>query len=294
MSTVKISIDGTILDEAAAKISVLDRGFLYGDSIYEVIRTYEGRPFALAEHLDRLRRSAELLDIVLPISQQELASEIQATLAAAGNSEFYIRLIVTRGSGPINLDPHTAKNPCRVIIVTPLTPLPEHLYREGVSICLVPGGRHSGGAVSLSAKSGNYLVNLMALGTARRQGAHEAVLLDSRGRVAEGATSNIFALFKRRLCTPHLSVGILEGITRHKVIELAQEMGLDIEESELLPADMQSADEIFLTGTLREVLPVTAVDDWTVGSGSPGPVTLELLDRFRRLTREATGSSDCL
>ena len=285
MST-KITIDGSVFTEESARISVLDRGFLYGDSIYEVVRTYGGRPFALDEHLRRLQRSAELLGIKLPVTLEALAAEIQATLDAAANAESYVRLIVTRGSGPINLAPGAAESPCRVIIVAPLVPLPDALYDEGASICLVPAGRLSGGAVPSGAKSGNYLVNVMALGSARRRGAHEAVLLDAEGRVAEGASSNIFALTGRRLHTPALSVGILEGITRHKVIELAREVGLEVEECEILPDELKRADELFLTSTLREVLPVVRVDGDVVGDGSPGPMTRELRRLYRRLATD--------
>jgi branched-chain amino acid aminotransferase len=283
--TTRISINGTIYDEAGARISVLDRGFLYGDSIYEVIRTYDAIPFALREHLTRLERSAALLHIDLPVDTTSLADEIRATVAAARNKESYIRVIVTRGAGPINLDPAMAERPGRVIIVTPFTPHPDELYHRGAKICLVPAGRLSGGAVPLGAKSGNYLVNIMALRVARQQDAHEAVMLDGEGRVAEGASSNVFAVIDEVLRTPPLSVGILEGITRHKVIALAREMDLEVREAELRPDHLSTASEVFLTSTLREVLPVTTVDDWTVGSGSVGPVSKELLRRYREATR---------
>jgi branched-chain amino acid aminotransferase len=278
--TTRIAVNGVIGDETA-QISVLDRGFLYGDSVYEVIRTYGGQPFALEAHLSRLERSAALLGFPVPVSTASLAHEIRAAVQAAGNAESYIRVIVTRGSGPITLDPSTAERPCRVVIVTSFTPYPASLYDEGAKICLVPAGRLSGGAVPLGAKSGNYLVNIMALRSARRQGAHEAVMLDTAGRVAEGASSNVFALVRRTLRTPPLSVGILEGITRHLVIELARRMDLDVEETELLPADLRGAGEIFLTSTLREVMPVTHVDDWEVGDGRVGPIALELRRRYR-------------
>lgn len=286
--TIRIAVDGVIGDEHTARISVLDRGFLYGDSVYEVIRTYGSQPFALEAHLQRLERSAALLGFPLPISTAELAGEIRATVQAAGNPESYVRVVVTRGSGPINLDPSTAEKPCRVVIVTALTPYPAALYEGGAKICLVPAGRLSGGAVPLGAKSGNYLVNIMALRAARQQGAHEAVMLDTAGRVAEGASSNVFALFGSTLRTPPLSVGILEGITRHLVIELARETDLEVEEAELLPDDLRRASEIFLTSTLREVMPVTRVDDWVVGEGRVGPVALALRRRYHS---SATGGN---
>jgi branched-chain amino acid aminotransferase len=285
--TTKIAIDGAIHDDVTAKISVLDRGFLYGDSVYEVVRTYTGVPFALEEHLERLERSADLLSILLPLGREALVREIEEVLAAAGNAESYVRVIITRGGGPIGLDPALATAPCRVVIVTELHALPEELYERGASILLVAGGRAAEGAVPMGAKSGNYLVNIMALGAARRKGAQEAVLLDAGGRITEGASSNIFAFVQSRLCTPPLSVGILEGITRRKIVALANQIGLEIEERELRPEDLRRAAEIFLTGTIREVLPVTRVDDWRVGDGRPGPVTKNLLALFRAQTRRS-------
>ena len=286
--TTRICINGTIQHEDQARISVLDRGFLYGDSIYEVIRTYGARPFALDEHLARLSRSAALLHMDLPVDAATLAAEIRATVADAGNAESYIRVIVTRGAGPINLDPAAATQPCRVIIVTAFVPHPEVLYSRGAKICLVPAGRLSGGAVPAAAKSGNYLVNIMALHTARQQDAHEAVMLDGEGRVSEGASSNVFAVLDGGLRTPPLSVGILEGITRHRVIALAGEMDLEVREAELRPEHLKTASEIFLTSTLREVLPVTTVDGWPVGDGEVGPISRELLRRYRLSPTAAT------
>jgi branched-chain amino acid aminotransferase len=218
------------------------------------------------------------------LSLESLIGEIDATLALAANEESYIRVIITRGSGPIGLDPELAVSPCRVIIVSPFIALADELYQHGASIHLVPVGRATGGALPSGAKSGNYLVNLMALGTARRLGGHEAVLLDSKGRITEGASSNVFALHGKILRTPPLSVGILEGITRHWVIEQAQQIGLKFEEHELLPSDLLSADEVFLTSTIREVLPVTRIDEQVVGKGSPGPIAKKLRERYQRLT----------
>lgn len=271
--TVMIGIDGSVMAEDQAKISVLDRGFLYGDSVYEVIRTYGGAPFALAEHLERLQRSADLLQIELPVTPALLAEEIGAVLAAAGNRESYVRIIVTRGSGPIGLDMNLAIQPRRVLIVTELKELPREIYEQGCRVHLVAAGRSSEGAVPKGAKSGNYLANIMALSAAHKQGAHEAILLDAGGRVMEGASSNIFLVSGGEISTPPLSAGILEGITRQKVFALAREAGLPLRQRELIPADLWRADEVFLTSTLREVLPVTSVDGAPVGDGTPGAIT---------------------
>lgn len=283
--TTRISINGTVRDADSAQISVLDRGFLYGDSVYEVLRSYAGRLFALQDHLARLQRSAELTDIALPISLQRMADEIEATVADAGNPESYVRVVITRGAGPIGLDPALAVDPQRVIIVTELQRLPADWYHSGVKVQLVAAGRAAGGALPAAAKSGNYLTNLLALRIARQQGAHEAVMLDAEGRIAEGSTSNVFAVVAGQLLTPALHIGLLEGITRAKVIALAKHQGLVVRETELHESDLRRATELFLTSTLRELLPITQVNDWTVGDGQPGPVTRSLQRAFDELTR---------
>lgn len=283
--TTRISINGQISDVAAARISVLDRGFLYGDSIYEVLRTYGRHPFALPEHLVRIRRSAELVGIPLPVTAVDFEHEISATLDAVDHGESYIRVVVTRGAGPIGLDPALAVDPQRIVIVTQLQQPAAQLYRTGASIWLLPAGRSADGALSPAAKSGNYLTNLLALRSARQHGAHEAVMLDPSGRVAEGSSSNVFAVVEGELHTPALHVGLLEGITRSKVIALARAQGLTVREVELSERDLRHASEVFLTSTLREILPVTRVDDWTVGDGQPGQVTIALREAFARMTR---------
>jgi len=283
--TTRISINGQTSDGASATISVLDRGFLYGDSVYEVLRTYGTRPFALSEHLARLQRSAELIGIALPVTAAQLAHEITATLAEVDHGESYVRVVVTRGAGPIGLDPALATNPQRIIIVTALQPLPAELYAKGARIWLVPAGRSAHGALPPAAKSGNYLTNVLALRSARQHGAHEAVMLDAAGRVAEGSSSNVFAVIDGELQTPAVEVGLLEGITRAKVIALARTLGLPVGQVELHERDLRRASEVFLTSTLREILPVTQVDDWPVADGRPGSVTVTLCQAFSRMTR---------
>jgi branched-chain amino acid aminotransferase len=285
-----ISLNGRIGGEADTRISVLDRGFLFGDSVYEVTRTYRGRPWALDEHLDRLQRSALLLGIELPVTLEQLAQEVLEILRTAregGNAgEFYLRLIVTRGTGPITLDPRVAEHPNRVIIALPLVPLPASLYREGVAIRLVHTGQVAQGELPRGAKSGNYLTNIMALKQARESGAHEAVMIDPHGRVSEGSSSNVFMVTSGKVLTPPLSVGILEGITRRRVIALALAQGLDVREVEIGADRLAQADEVFLTSTLREVLPVTRVDQRPVGDGRPGPTTTVLSRAFARMVAE--------
>ncbi|MCB9555632.1 MAG: aminotransferase class IV [Deltaproteobacteria bacterium] len=280
--TTCIAIDGKLEGESA-RISVLDRGFLYGDSVYEVLRTYRGSPWLLTEHLQRLAQSAQRLAIDLPVSTDVLRQEVQCVLEQVGEQESYIRLIVTRGSGPINLDPGLAVDPCRIIIVTELRPLAPQLYLEGVRLHIAGVDTRSASALARGAKSGNYLPNILALGAARQAGAHEALLVDEQGRVAEGASSNIFVVIDGQLKTPPLSAGILEGITRRKVIDLASSQCLAVAECPLELSELFRAEEVFLTSTLREILPVTELDDRAIRDGRPGPITSRLHQAYREL-----------
>ncbi len=281
-----VAINGQIFDIEQASIPVTDRGFLYGDSVYEVIRTYRGIPFALEEHLERLARSAELVQIPLPLSLDQQKEEIERALAAAGEGEWYIRLILTRGGGPFGLDPALADTPRRVIIIVERPRLPERFKREGVSVALIQTGRSTGGAIPSGAKTGNYLTNILSLGQARAKGAFEAIMIDGQGRIAEGTTSNVFVLSHGALRTPPLGAGILDGITRRKVIDLSLDAGIEVVQEHLRPLDVYSADEVFLTSTLKEILPVTEIDGVKVGDGRPGPVTTRLRYMFEAMTRE--------
>lgn len=290
----KVCIGGVVFDETDARVSVFDRGFLYGDSVFEVMRTYGGVPFALGEHLDRLERSCERVLIAAPVSRATLASEIAATLAAADNEESYVRIIVTRGSGPVIYDPTTARDPQRVIIVLPLTPQPAEMYRDGVAVALVRCARPTEGSPAAGAKASNYLVNLLAVHQARQRGAYEAILQGPGGEVLEGSTSNVFLVREGAVRTPRIEAGILEGITRATVIGVAHDEGITLEETALFPHDLYEADEVFITSSLREVVPVVRVDDRPVADGRPGPITRRLADAYRRavLARTARGSTD--
>ena len=289
--TTRVSIDGDLCEEGGGSVSVMDRGFLYGDSVYEVMRTYGGALFAPHEHLDRLERSAALLGIRIPLAHPALLAEIRECVSAAANAESYIRVIITRGAGPIGLDPALASDPCRVVIVTALQTVDPQLYVQGARVALIGIGRSSGGDLPAGAKSGNYLTNLLALQQARQHGAHEALMLDTEGRICEGSTSNVFAVLEGSICTPPLEVGILEGITRSKVMTLARQLGYTVRECQISPEQLASAEEVFLTSTIREVLPVTVVDDTPISAGRPGPVTDALRKAFQRLTHGASQAS---
>lgn len=282
--TISVCINGNIVGEKDAAISVFDRGFLYGDSVYEVMRTYEKRPFALDDHIDRLEYSARILEIAFPIKRQRLIQAIFDTLEHANNLESYLRIIITRGSGKIGLDPALAIDPSWVIIVTPLQTIEEKLYEKGVRVSLVTIGRNANN-LQAGAKSGNYLTNLLALRHAKSKGAHEAILVDSEGQICEGSTSNVFAFIDNQIVTPPLNAGILEGITRKKTMHIAQKIGYTPIEKHLSPDQLKQASEVFITSTIREILPVVQIDDYPVGNGSVGPLAKSLRDAFIRSTQ---------
>jgi branched-chain amino acid aminotransferase len=279
---VRVWINGEVFDEASARISVFDRGFLYGDSIYEVMRTASGRPVDLDAHLDRLRRSGEA--IALPIASEPMLREaIAEVLEAARNPESYVRVIATRGAGEIGLDTSLADDPKTLIIVRPLALPPRELYERGASIRIVGVQRTPRRAMDPAVRSGNYLNNIMALAEARRAGAYEALMCDARGRVAEGSTSNVFAVRGGELYTPALEIGLLAGITRQRVIELARDDGLEVVEGTLTPDDVRGADEVFITSSIRGVLPIGEVDGKAIAA--PGPITSRLMERYARYLR---------
>jgi branched-chain amino acid aminotransferase len=289
MGTV-VNIDGTLFPPDEAKVSVFDRGFLYGDSIYEVVRTYGGKPFELDAHLERLARSGERIALSLPWDRARLSREVTRTLDAANNleegRESYIRVVVTRGSGEIGLDPALAVDPRTVIVVRPLVMPPREAYTAGIEVAVVGVERTAPTAIDPSAKTGNYLNNLLALKEARDRGAYEAVMLDAKGRITEGSTSNVFVVKDGRLKTPPKEVGLLEGVTRRTVLSVARDLGLPTDEVHLGPEDLRGADEAFITSTIREIVPVTRCDGQAIGAGRVGPLTTRVQAGFRARTGE--------
>ncbi len=294
-------MNGVLVPPDQAKVSVFDRGFLYGDSVYEVIRTYRRRPFELDRHLARLRRSAERLSLAMPWGEERVRQEVLRTFAAAPDlrapdpdpapwnvGEISLRVIMTRGAGDLGLDPALAVDAVAIVIAAPLRGPPLRAYGEGVA-CRIVGVRHDAPeSADTTAKTGAHLSNVLAVAEARRAGAHEALLLDRDGLVAEGASSNVFVVRGGRLGTPPLAIGILEGVTRGIVIALARASGLAVEEAPLRPEDLCAADELFLTSTAREVLPVTVLDGRAVGSGKVGEITTRVHRMFRaRADRES-------
>jgi len=278
-----VLIDGRPLSPDAAKVSVFDRGFLYGDSVFETLRTYSGRLFALERHLARLRRSAERVFIELPVSIEQMGREVQSAIIGAGNAESYVRIMLTRGVGDgLGLDPGLSRHPLRVVIVTPLTPYPAEQYRDGISVVTHKSERITDGSAASGAKLGNYLTAVLAQRAARLAQASEALLVDGRGCVIEGATSNVFVVLSDgALVTPPESDGILLGITRETVLAVAAELRLSTR-LESVPLEMlKGASEVFICSSIRELMPVVRVDGCAVGDGTPGKVTLRLLAAFR-------------
>jgi branched-chain amino acid aminotransferase len=282
---IRVHIDGAIVEPEAAKVSVFDRGFLYGDSVYETIGTVSGRLFALDDHLDRLARSAERIGLAVP-PRATIERAVADTVVAAGNAESRVRVMLTRGIGKLDLDPAAASDTRLIVIVFPLgAPTPE-MYQRGVTVGIVSIARNSPRAIDPAVKSGNYLNNVLALGEARRRwGAHEAILCAGDGSIAEGASSNVFAVIGGEVRTPPTEVGILDGITRGKVIALCREAGLPFAERRMTPEELRGADEVFVTSATRAVLPVTRIDDRPVANGVPGPVTRRLMEAYDQLSR---------
>jgi len=274
-------IDGAIVPPEHATVSVFDRGFLYGDAVFEVLRTYRGTPFALDEHIARLRRSAERVFIALPVDDAALRAEVERAVSASGNDESYVRIVVTRGTGPLSLDPDTATHPLRVVLVERVAPPPPDAYAKGIAAILVTTRRAVDETPAAGAKVTNYLANLLAVRDAKARGAQEALVVDARGHVVEGASSNVFVVHGGRVATPPEEAGILAGITRARMLEAAADLGIPVEQRELSVQDVLGADEVFITSSIRELLPVVRVDDRAIGSGVPGPIARALHARFR-------------
>jgi branched-chain amino acid aminotransferase len=281
-----VLLDGEACPPSEAKVSVFDRGFLYGDSVFESLRTYAGRPFALVAHLERLERSAGLAAMRLPLSLGDLGREIERGLALAGFEESFVRVMVTRGQGAaLGLDPALAEQPLRVILILPLHPLPAEKYEQGIKAITYRTQRISDGIGAEGAKLGNYLLAVLASAAARRADAEEALIVDSVERVLEGATSNVFAVRAGRLLTPPLSAAILPGITRAVVLDVARRLGLACDERELGVGELASCDELFVSSSIRELVPIVRLDESVIGEGVPGPLFRRLLVAFRAHVR---------
>ena len=283
----KIHIDGDLLDEADAKISVFDHGLLYGDGVFEGIRFYNGRVFRLEEHIDRLFDSAKAIHLTVQQTPAEVTEAVLSTIRANELQDGYIRLVITRGVGGLGLSPYLCKKASLIVIASKISLYPEDKYRDGLTLVTCSTRRPAPGALSPAVKSLNYLNNVMAKVEAIAGGGEEGVMLNEQGFVAECTGDNVFIVKKGRITTPPVSAGSLDGITRKVVIELAQELGYSLSEPNLTRYEMYTADEVFLTGTAAEVVPVAKYDERLIGDGKPGPVTLRLMEAFKNLTQNS-------
>ena len=283
--TLQIYINGKLCDKQDAKISVYDHGLLYGDGVFEGMRSYSGKVFRLEQHLARLWNSAKAIWLTIPITRETMSKAVADTLAANKLSDAYIRLVVTRGAGTLGLDPNRTSDPQVIIITDTITMYPQEYYANGLVLVTASSIRNHPAALSPRIKSLNYLNNILAKIEGLQAGCEEALMLNHKGEVAECTGDNIFIVRGRELATPPCDAGILEGVTRDAVMELGQQAGLNVREIPLTRHDIYVADECFLTGTAAEVVPVVKLDNRTLGNGKPGPVTRDLIERFQKLTR---------
>ncbi len=280
----KIFIDGRFYSEKNAKVSVFDHGLLYGDGVFEGIRVYGGRIFKLDEHLDRLCASARAILLKVPLSREAMTQATVKTCRLNKLKDGYIRLVVTRGVGYLGLSPYKCKAPSVIIIAATIELYPEEVYRKGMKLVTVGTMRTPPASLSPSIKSLNYLNNIMAKVEAIQAGGDEGLMLNAQGHIAECTGDNIFILRRGVLLTPPISAGALCGITRQVAMELAAQAGLPTREENLTRYDLFNAEECFLTGTAAEVVPVAWIDGRPIGNGQPGPVTRDLMQRYRDLT----------
>ncbi|MCL5982444.1 MAG: branched-chain-amino-acid transaminase [Firmicutes bacterium] len=279
-----IYVNGSFVPEEEAKISVFDHGFLYGDGVFEGIRAYSGRVFRLDEHLTRLYESAKSIMLKVPESFDEMKEAILETIRQNRLQEAYLRIVVSRGTGDLGLDPRKCPKATTVIIASSIVLYPQELYEKGLSVITVATRRNVPDALDPKIKSLNYLNNVLVKIEANRAGVMEAIMLNAQGYVSEGAADNIFIVKRGKIFTPPPYVGALEGITRQAVIDLAAEAGLTVLEQPFTRHDLYVAEECFLTGTAAEVIPVIDVDGRQIGQAGPGPITQDLMRRFRALT----------
>jgi len=277
-----VILNGQVTPPDTAAISVYDRGFLYGDSVFETIRVYGGKPFALAEHLARLERSAARVFITLPVAVDVVAAEIERGIGLSQEVDSFVRVMLTRGTGPLGLDPDLAEKPSRVVLVEPFVPPTEETYNRGIEAITVHAARASDATPAAGAKVANYLTSLLAIREARRRDAVEAFIVDARGSVLEGTTSNVFLVKNGELVTPPENAGILAGITRAYLLRAADALGLKTSLREVRENELFEADELFISSTLREIIPVVGLDGRTIAAGRPGPVTRRLYEAFRK------------
>jgi len=278
-----VYVNGTISPADRASVPVFDHGFLYGEGVYETLRTYRREPFLFDRHMRRLRRSADMLALPVREDDASMLAKVRQTMAAlAEPGEAYIRILVTRGVGDLTYNPAACPTPTLVIIVKPFPGQLERTFKEGIRIALASVRRNHPQALNPQIKSNNLINNALAMQEAIKRQGEEALMLNQAGEIAECAQSNFCLVRGGRVLTPPLAAGLLPGVTREFVLDLARGLGLDAAEARLTPEDLGTADEAFITGTTREITPVVAVDDVKIGSGQPGAITKRLMDEFAR------------
>jgi len=280
-----IYLDGKFVNEEEAKVSVFDHGLLYGDGVFEGIRAYHGRVFKLKEHIQRLYESARHIALDPGIPQEQMMEIVLETCRRNNLKDAYIRLVVTRGRGDLGLDPRKCPKPFIFCIAAGIQLYPEELYERGLELVTVGTRRNAPDALDPRIKSLNYLNNILAKIEATKAGAPEGLMLNKEGYVAEATGDNIFIVKNGCLYTPPSHIGLLEGITRNTVLDLAKKLGIPAAEKVFTRHDVYTADECFLTGTAAEVIPVSHLDSRPIGDGRPGPITRKLISAFRELTK---------
>lgn len=288
-----VNVNGRVSDQEQAVISIFDHGFLYGEGVYETLRTYNGQPFLFDRHMRRLRKSAGMIALPIPLTDAQVDQRFRETMRAAGlgdgaDREAYIRILVTRGIGELTYDPAATPVPSIVVIVKPNVDPPRDAFERGVKVALVGVVRNHPDTVSPLIKSNSLLNNALAMQEALRSGAFEGVMRNFKGELAECTQSNLFIVKDGAALTPPIDAGLLPGITREFLFEVGAEAGIPVREAVLKDADLLAADEAFLTSTTREAVPIVQVDDRRIGSGKPGPITLALLDALRRKAHALT------
>ncbi|NDD29977.1 MAG: branched-chain-amino-acid transaminase [Proteobacteria bacterium] len=284
--SLKVYVNGAYVDSEDAKVSVWDHGFLYGDGVFEGIRAYGGRVFRLEQHLERLYESALSIRLTIPVTLAEMREVVLETCRRNHIVDGYIRVVISRGKGDLGLDPRKCASPSVVVIADKIKLYPEEKYTRGLRVIISSVRRTSPEALDSKIKSLNYLNNILAKIEANTTDADEAVMLNSNGFVTECTAENIFVYKNGVLRTPGRYVGILEGVTRGAVIDLARRNNILVEETMINPHDLYVADEVFLTGTGAELVPVVSISGRNVGTGAPGPVFQRLLKEFRHLTQQ--------
>ena len=282
----KVYIDGKFCEKEDAKVSVFDHGFLYGDGVFEGIRSYNRLAFKLTEHINRLYASAKSIMLDIPLSKKGMEEAVISTLKENNLDNAYIRLVVSRGPGDLGLDPRKCKKPTVIVITDNIALYSEKYYKNGLEILTVPTRRNISEALNPQIKSLNYLNNILAKIEAVNFGYEEAIMLNTEGYVLECTGDNIFIAKNGELLTPPTYLGVLEGITRGAVIDIADSEKIKFYEKVLTRHTLFNADECFLTGTAAEIIPVIKIDSRVIGSGAPGKMTMKLMDEFRKLTKK--------